>query len=277
MRRAGACVAALVICLLLHVSVRAAAELKVHFLDVGQGDAILVQCDGESLLVDAGPAEAGEKVNQYLKKTLESNALDHVIATHEHDDHLAGIPAALYGYSVGKVWSSRAVPLTWWFMNVLPNLKQESLLVVRPALGDSFSLGGARVTFINTMQEAMNPNDLSLVVRIDYGNNSVLLTADIETEAEQNMLENGAPLKADILKVAHHGGNSSSGEAFIRAVLPVIAVISVGEGNKHGHPHSEPLRCLEKNNVEIYRTDQFGTIICTGDGEKWIIDVMKSR
>ena len=277
MRRAGACVAALVICLLLLVSVRAAAELKVHFLDVGQGDAILVQCDGESLLVDAGPAEAGEKVNQYLKKTLESNALDHVIATHEHDDHLAGMPAALCGYSVGKVWSSRAVPLTWWFMNVLPNLKQESLLVVRPALGDSFSLGGARVTFINTLQEAMNPNDLSLVVRIDYGNNSVLLTADIETEAEQNMLENGAPLKADILKVAHHGGNSSSGEAFIRAVSPVIAVISVGEGNKHGHPHAEPLRCLEKNNIEIYRTDHFGTIICTGDGEKWIIDVMKSR
>ena len=255
----------------------AGAELKVVFMDVGQGDAILVLCDGESMLVDAGPAEAGRQVNRYLKDTLEPDALDYVVATHGHDDHIAGMPDALAGLSVGKVWSSPAVPMTWWLTNVLPAVRQNGIQISKPAPMDSFRLGNATVTFVNPLTDAENANDASLVLRIEYGGNTVLLAADIETTAEQAMLDSGVPLEAGLLKVPHHGGNTSCSEAFIRAVAPEIAVISVGEGNPHGHPHAEPLRNLEKNHVTVYRTDLFGTVVCTGDGEKWTVEVTKAR
>ena len=253
------------------------ADLRVHFIDVGQGDAVLVECDGAAMLVDAGPAEAGAVVNDYIRNTAGLTRLDCVIATHEHDDHLYGMPDALSGLKADTVYSSPAIPMTWWFGNILPRLRQDSLHLLRPVGGDSFLLGGASVTFLNTLNAAENPNDLSLVVRIDYGETSLLLTADIEGEAELNLLAGDLPLKADVLKVAHHGGNTSTCEAFLKAVDPRYAVISVGKDNKHGHPHAEPLSNLEKRNVLIYRTDQFGTVVGISDGKEWSFEVSKAR
>ena len=255
----------------------ASAELKVHFIDVGQGDSILVQCDGESMLVDAGPEEAGSIVNQYLKDVMEAPVLKAIIATHEHDDHLFGMPSALKGVTVQTVYSSSAIPMSWWFSKILPILNQKGLTVLNPSFGDSFILGSASVTFLNSLPSGDNPNDLSLVVRIDDGFASVLLTADIEGAAETDLLEKQAPLKSDILKVAHHGGNTSTGEAFLKAVNPSWAVISVGTGNPHGHPHQETLNNLSKRNIIVYRTDKFGTIVATNDGAGWSFEVKKAR
>ncbi len=263
--------------LLLLLPAPAGAELKVYFLDVGQGDAILVSCDGETLLVDAGPAEAGVAVNRFLTDTLGLNRVDYVIATHAHDDHLAGMADALRGMTAGHIYSSRAVSGSYWFGTVLPVLNQDSLEVSFPGFQDSFFLGGASVTFINPLTAAGNANDLSLVVRVEYGENTVLLTADIEAEAEAAILESGVPLRSTLLKVAHHGGDTSSTEAFIRAVAPEIAVISVGAGNAHGHPHPDPIRILDRYNVRVYRTDRFGTVICTGDGASWTTEVSRAR
>lgn len=263
--------------LLISIPVLSSAELKVHFIDVGQGDAILVQCDGENLLIDAGPVEAGDNVNQYLSDVMGLNKIHYVIATHAHDDHLAGMPSALDGLTVGHVYSSTAISSSYWFRTVLSVLKQDGLEISYPAFQDSFQLGGATVRFVNPMSAAENPNDLSLVVLIEYESNTVLLTADIEAEAETSMLACGVQLSADILKVPHHGGNTSCTEAFIRAVSPRIAIISVGTGNPHGHPHMEPLRTLEKYHATIYRTDLFGTIVCTSNGAEWIIEVSKAR
>ena len=253
------------------------AELKIHFIDVGQGDCILVQCDYATMLVDAGPQDAGHAVNEYLKTVQGLSALDLIVSTHAHDDHLFGMPDALEGLSVGKVFAPAAVPMTYWFESVLPHLNQTGLELARPREYETVTLGSAVVTFLNTLQTAENPNDLSLVLRIDYVNTSVLLTADIEGEAEMHLLNEQVPLKADVLKVAHHGGNTSTSEAFLNAVDPQYAVISVGAGNKHGHPHSEPLRYLEKRNITIYRTDQFGTVIAISDGENWTFEVKKAR
>lgn len=259
------------------VYILSGTETKIHFIDVGQGDAILVQCGGENLLIDAGPAEAGATVNSYLKETLGTETLNYVIATHEHDDHIGGMPDALKGLGADLIWSSPAIPMNWWLDKVLPRMKQQDIRIEKPTPFTTFMVGGSIVTFINTTREAANPNDLSLAVRIDFGTSSAILTADIETDAEMNILEKRIPLKAQLLKVAHHGGNTSSSEAFIRAVSPETAVISVGKGNKHGHPHVEPLRCLGKYGVTVYRTDEYGSIICTSGEKGWNVEVRKTR
>lgn len=267
----------LIVLVFLVVPFMASAELKVHFIDVGQGDSILVQCDGASMLVDAGPLEAGVVVNDYLRNSVGLSKLDCVVATHEHDDHLFGMPDALSGLETDIVYSSSAIPMTYWFETILPRLRQEGLNLVRPQPLDSFALGGATVTFLNMLTVADNSNDLCLVLRIDYGKTSVLLTADIEGEAEMNLVNSDLPLKADVLKVGHHGGNTSTCEAFLKAVDPQYAVISVGTGNKHGHPHPEPLSYLEKKNVIVYRTDLFGTVVGISDGKSWTFEVSKAR
>lgn len=253
------------------------SELLIHMIDVGQGDAILVQCDGYSMLVDAGPETAGPTVSQYLRETAGLSSLDIVMATHEHDDHLFGMPEALSGLTVGKVYSPKAVPMTYWFSTILPRLKQKELEVVRPFPQETFQLGSASVTFLNVLAESENVNDLSLTVRIDYGKSSALLTGDLEGEAETAMVQAGIPLKADLLKIAHHGGNTSTCDSFLNAVSPQYAVISVGVGNKHGHPHKETLNKLARKNITVYRTDLFGTILCISNGEGWSFKVSKAR
>ena len=257
--------------------ISALSELKLHFIDVGQGDAILVQCDDESMLVDAGPREAGAVVNRYLKQVAGISRLDYVVATHEHDDHLYGMPDALSDLEIGMVYSPPAVSLTYWIESVLPRIKQTAIHLERPYENQTFPLGKATVTFLNTDNDAGTPNDRSLVIRIEYMNTSCLLTGDIEGEAEIDLISKQVQLRSDVLKVAHHGGNTSTTEAFLNAVAPGIAVISVGSGNKHGHPHAEPLRNLDKRGITVYRTDLFGTIVGISDGESWNFEVSKAR
>ena len=262
-------------CLLVPFS--AQAEMRIHFMDVGQGDAILVQCGDASMLVDAGPAEAGQAVNRYLTQNLCLTALDYVVATHEHDDHLYGMPDALAGLEVRRVYAPPSVPMTYWLTEVLPRLARQDLQLLKPAENETVPLGEATVTFLNTQSSAENPNDRSLVLLIRYGNTSALLTGDIEGDAETALVNSGAPLKADVLKVTHHGGNTSSSKIFLNAVDPDYAVISVGAGNRHGHPHAEPLRNFERKNITVYRTDLFGTVIGTSNGESWEFEVLKAR
>ncbi len=252
-------------------------EIKVHFIDVGQGDSILVQCDGENLLVDAGPQEAGSKVNAYLKNTAGVTVLKAVVATHEHDDHLFGMPDALSGLLIESIYSPKSIPMTWWFEQVMPRLPQSGLNVIKPNAGDSFRIGEAQVTFLNAMAQSEIPNNLSLVLRIEYRDTSVLLTADLEGDGEIRLLESGTKLASDVLKVAHHGGNTSTTDGFLKAVNPQIAVISVGKGNRHGHPHKETINKLIKQGISIYRTDEFGTIVLTSDGKSWTTEVSKAR
>ena len=260
---------------LLLLPVFAFGELKIHIIDVGQGDAILVQCDGQNLLIDAGPEEGGKVVNDYLTNKADITHLDYVIATHEHDDHLAGMPEALNGLTVQKIYTGTGIPLSYWFKTVLPKVQGNTFSVVRPTQGEYIELGKATVTFFDQMINAENANDLCITIRIDYGQNSILLMADMEGEGEHFLLEQQAALSADILKVGHHGGNTSTSEQFLKAVSPRIAIISVGTGNKHGHPHKEIINRLEKYNVTMYRTDVFGTIILTSDGAEWTVEVSK--
>ncbi len=255
----------------------AGAELKLHFIDVGQGDSILIECDDNYMLVDAGPEEAGRIVHEYIYDKMKISKLDYVIATHEHDDHLAGMAEALAGLTVKQVYYGGAIPMSYWFSSVLPRIRGDAFSVSKLVAGEKFSLGEASVSIFDPMPNPANANDASLVFRIDYGENSALFMADLEGEGESYLLNCDANLKADVLKIGHHGGDTSTGEQFLKSVNPQIAVISVGTDNKHGHPHREVINRLEKNDITIYRTDWFGTIVLTSNGKDWTVEVSKAR
>ena len=233
------------------------ADLSVHFLDVGQGDAALVICDGEAMLIDGGPASASQFLYTYLRK--ETDSLSVMIATHPHDDHIGGLAAALNAVPVDVIYS----PVTSWNSKPWDSLSKfasaQGTPIIIPQEGDSFPLGGATVTILHCWPEAWAENDMSIVLRVDYGSNSFLFTGDAEEMSEYMMLTERVPLKADVLKVAHHGSRYCSSPEFIEAVAPSWAVISCGEGNPYGHPHEETLRALA--GVNILRTDQVGTIV----------------
>ena len=260
----------LILCFVLMFGV-ARAELEVHFLDIGQGDAALVICDGESMLIDSGPAKASQFLFSYLREKTEK--LDVVVATHPHDDHIGGMAAALNAVPVGVIYS----PVTAWnsisWENMAKYAEAQGIPIVVPGEGNCFSLGGAVVTILYCWPEAWDENDMSIVLRLDYADTGFLFTGDAEEMSEDMMLSDNAPLKADVLKVAHHGSRWSSHPDFISAVSPAWAVISCGEGNDHGHPHEEVISALK--GATILRTDQMGTIVFSSDGTHLTVSTEK--
>ena len=240
----------------------AQAELDVHFLNVGQGDCALIVCDGEAMLIDGGPSSASQMVYSYIRQQVEE--LDVVIATHPHDDHIGGLSAALNAVPVGVIYS----PVSEWnstcWANLVKYAKGQGTPIVVPSEGDLISLGSAVVSIIHCWPEAWEENDMSIVLRMDYGETSFLFTGDAEIMSEEMMLSDEMSLQADVLKVAHHGSRYSSSPEFLAAVRPEWAVISCGEGNAYGHPHEDVLQALSQ--ATVLRTDQLGAIVFHSDG-----------
>ena len=239
--------------------------LEIHFLDVGQADAAVVLCGGKSLMIDGGNAADSRFVYSYLKNTLGLATLDVVIATHPHEDHIGGLSGALNACPASVVYS----PVTEYDSKVFRNLLKYSPGLTVPRVGDTFRLGEATVTFLGPLRtDYEDENNLSIVVRIAFGGTSFLFTGDMEQEAETDLVNSGAALQSTLLKVGHHGSSSSTGYVFLREVMPEYAVISVGAGNKYGHPTETVLSRLRDEGAEVYRTDERGTIVCKSDGKK---------
>lgn len=257
------------------------AEMDVYFLDVGQGDCTIILCDGESMMIDGGPPLASQKVFSFLRDTLELTEMRYLISTHPHEDHISGLSAALNAVPVELVLS----PVTEWetrrFRSMIEFADMQGAPVIVPSVGDTFPLGGATVTILQCWPESVlwrenDVNDMSIVVRIDYGETSLIVTGDAEETSEYMMIDTGLPLQADVLRVAHHGSRYSTSEEFLQNVSPQYAVISCGEGNGYYHPHGRVLNALEKQNVILFRTDLQGTIHMTSDGEKIYFDTEKT-
>jgi competence protein ComEC len=244
-------------------------QLHVWFLDVGQGDAILIQTpDGRQILVDGGPSPSAllDQLGEVMP--FWDRTLDLVVLTHGDADHLSGLIPIFDRYKVATVVDT-----------VGPGDKgAESWLAALSAahIARQPAVRGARIDAGATVLTVLSPrdgnsglasNNDSLVLRLDYGASSALLTGDAETEAEQEMLEAGLPLRADVLKVGHHGSNASTSANFLAAVQPRLAVISVGADNRFGHPAPELLKRL--SGTEILRTDQCGRIELVTDGKSW--------
>ena len=241
--------------------------LTVHFLDVGQGDAAIVQCGGMNLMIDGGDKSGNQFVYSYLTETLHLDYLDYIISSHPHDDHAKGLATALVACDVGTVFS----PVTEFegegFHDFEKKLVERNAVITVPHRGDSFMLGGATVTFLSEPHSEWDMNDQSLVVKIVYGNTAFLFTGDAAWDAEQDLLASGLDLTASILKVGHHGSATSTCQAFLDAVNPQYAIISVGRDNKYGHPSHETIMRFQHKYMSVFRTDTHGTIVCTSDGE----------
>lgn len=250
----------------------ALAELEIHFIDVGQADAAVVLCDGSAMMIDGGNIGDSQLIFSYLKNTLSLTHVDAMIATHPHEDHIGGLPAALNAVTVGSIYS----PVADYDSETFGNLKKYATCgITVPVIGDNFQLSGATVTIVNvTDTEYESVNDWSIVARIDYGDTSFLFTGDASTLAEYDMITSGIDLDCDVLKVGHHGSASSSTAQFLDAVSPKYAVISVGAGNSYGHPTDEALYRLSCVGAIVYRTDQCGTIVCRSDGKTISFDAV---
>ncbi len=243
--------------------------LKVHIIDVGQADAILIQLpSGQNMLIDAGKSSDAYTVVNYLKNKG-INKLDHVIGTHPHEDHIGGLDVVIKSFDIGKVYLPRVTQTTETYENSVLAIKNEGLKVTEAKGGLKLAVGqGATAELLapnGTGYEELN--NYSAVLRLVFGNTSFLFAGDAEDISEAEMISAGYNLKADVLKVGHHGSSSSTSAAFIKAVSPKHAVICVGKDNDYGHPHVETLAKLSTAGIKLFRTDLQGTIIATSDGK----------
>lgn len=240
--------------------------LQVHFIDVGQADCALISCGGKYMLIDGGNVEDSSLVVSYLQK-LGITELEAVVCSHAHEDHVGGLPGVLAVFRTHSVYAPTRTYSSNCFDDFMYYVNQQDLTVTIPSPGDTFSLGSAVVTVLGPTKSYADTNNTSLVLRVQFGATRFLFTGDMETDAERDLVDSGADLKADVLKVGHHGSDTSTGYLFLRSVAPKYGVISVGKGNSYGHPCEEPLSRLEDADVEIYRTDKLGHIIATSDGK----------
>lgn len=248
------------IILILFTSV-ASADLEIHFIDVGQGDATLILCDGESMLIDGGSSSQSQMIYQYIRNTAGLKHLDYIIATHPHDDHIGGISSALNAVPADLLLT----PVLEWdskpFKSMIKYAQKQGTVITVPTDGDTLRLGSAVVTILHVWPEAWIENDMSIVVRLEYGEFSAIFMADAESTAEYMILDEWKNISSTLLKVGHHGSRTSTTGEFLRAVRPAWAVISCGVDNEYGHPHQETLNALKNSNIKTYRTDLSGNIV----------------
>lgn len=240
-------------------------ELIVHFIDVGQGDSILLESNDSFVLIDAGEVEYGEVVCKYLK-SCGVDTLDYIIATHPHSDHCGGLTEVINTFSCKNFITCETDQQTKTWLNVLYAVKDSSANYIDAEVSSTYSFGEASFEILGPYGKSYNDyNDYSVVVKAVCGNTSFLFTGDAESGVEREMISNGADLTADVLKVGHHGSYTSSCTEFLSEVDPTYAVISCGKNNEYGHPHKETMDSLSERNVITYRTDEFGSIIAVSD------------
>lgn len=244
-------------------------KLRVSYIDVGQGDSILIQIpNGKNVLIDAGDNDQGEKVVSYLNKQGVKR-LDVAIWTHPHADHIGGADTVTRAFEIGQVVMPKQTSTTESYRSLIKAISQKGLKITEAKAGVILDLGP------EVKAELLAPNsgsyeevnNYSAVLRLTYGNTTFLFTGDAQSESEKEMIKTGQDLKADVLKIGHHGSLTSTTSAFLNKVQPKYAVISVGKDNDYGHPAESIVTRLNKAGVNVYRTDESGTLVFESDGK----------
>ena len=247
----------------------------IYFIDVGQADSALVLCDQKTMLIDGGNVSDSDLIYTFLRKHGVKH-LNYVIGTHAHEDHIGGLAGALnyatvdVAYSPVTSYNSRA------FSNFVRYLEKHNVKITVPTIGDTFYLGSAKVQLLGPQRMYGNINNTSIVLKITYGETSFLFTGDAERESEADILAAGYDLFSTVLRVGHHGSDTSTTYPFLREIMPQYAVISVGKRNSYGHPDDNTLSRLRDADVLVYRTDIHGDITCTSDGSVVQIQTQKN-
>ncbi len=249
------------------ISKSATSTLKVHFLDVGQADCMLIQNQGHNMLIDAGNYADYSTISNYLNK-YKIKKIEHFVLTHPHEDHIGSAAKIIEHYTVQNVYMTKATAQSKIYKSLINILKQKKIKPLYPKAGDNFFIGETAFTFLGPVAKYNDVNSMSLVVRADFGSNSFLFTGDCTDEAERDMLNEKVNLHSQVLKVGHHGSRDSSTYVFLKAVNPKYSVISTEIGNDYGHPHKESLSRLHDVGTTLFRTDKSGTIIATSNGKK---------
>lgn len=240
-------------------------ELRVSFIDVGQGDSEFIELpNGETLLIDAGTNETGADVVNYIE-SLGYSSIDYVVGTHPHEDHIGGLDDVIRTFDVESVYMPKVTADTKTFEDVLDAVDEKGLTINTAKAGVTLVDGdGLSVKMLApVLDEYDNTNDYSAVIRIVYDDTSFIFMGDAEQYAEDLIT---GDVDSDVLKVGHHGSSTSTGEAFLERVSPSYAVISCGLGNSYGHPHTETIEKL--GGIPVFRTDEMGTIVATSDGSE---------
>ena len=242
------------------------SNFEEHFIDVGQADSALIECDGETMMIDGGNVADSNVVAAYLKKE-DVTELNYVVCSHAHEDHVGGLSGALSVTKADNIYAPKTKANTKAYKNFKKKAEEQNVEIKHPNVGDEIQLGSSTVEFLGPVDEnGKDLNSTSIVLKITYGNTSFLFTGDAESDEEEEILNSGADLKSTVLKVGHHGSRTSTSYPFLREVMPQYAVISVEKGNSYGHPNEDTLSKLSDAGVEVYRTDESGDIVMTSDG-----------
>lgn len=250
------------------------STFTVRFIDVGQADAALIECDGHYMLIDGGNKGDSSLIYTVLKNSGVSY-LDIVVGTHAHEDHIGGLSGAFNYASAGLTLCPVAFYDSDAFEDFAKYATQKGNGITIPSVGDTYSLGSATVSILG-LNAGSDTNDTSIVLKVQYGETSFLFTGDAEREAEQVILNSGVDLFSTVLKVGHHGSDTSTTYPFLREIMPMYAVISVGKGNSYDHPTDNTLSRLRDADVTVFRTDLHGDIVFTSDGETVTVSTDKS-
>lgn len=243
-----------------------AGEMKVHFLDVGQGLSILVQSDGQTMIYDGGDKSTSSFVVSYLQKQ-NVTTIDYLISSHYDSDHMAGLIGCLNAFDVKNVISSDYEHDSKLYQSFIQTVADKGLPMQHPAVGTEFSFGSG--SFQILAPATIDPNDSnknSVAIKLTNGDNSFIFTGDAESTSEKAMCESGIDLSCDVLVPGHHGSATATSWDFLQATVPEYAVISCGKDNQYGHPDKDVMDKLESMDIQVYRTDKQGTIVAVSDG-----------
>ena len=240
-------------------------SLEVHYIDVGQGSATLIKSGDHAMLIDAGDSDQGTKIQLYLTKQGVEN-LDYLVLTHPDADHIGGAPVIITKFGIGQLFLSNYEKDNKTTQKVRDAMQYKGLTASDCQVGDTYTLGNASFTILAPVKEYADSNNASIALMVQNGNNRFLFTGDCEAEAEADLIASGADLSADVYLAGHHGSDTASSQAFMDAVSPTYAVISCGEGNSYGHPHAEVLNRFRSMGIQVFRTDEQGSVIAESDG-----------
>lgn len=242
--------------------------LRVHYINVGEGESILIEQGNETMLIDGGSKDDANQIIDYINRQ-QIGSLNVVIGTHPHADHIGGLADIIGNFSVSRVYMPKKSSNKKSYENLIVAISSKNIELKDGRVNESFNIGKAKCTIISpNIGEYDNINDYSIVIKLEYGNKVFLFTGDAKKNIESELINNDLIGKVDVLKVGNHGEKTSTGEYFLNHIKPEYAVMSIGSQNKRDYPSIETMDRLKKLKIPVYRTDQCGTIVATCDGEK---------